>query len=80
MALRVLKDYPDELQRCEALLRLGEAQARSGATPTAKETFLEAAEIATRLDLAEMLARAALGYAGRFPWHRAATDRHVIPC
>ena len=79
MALRVLKDYPDEMQRCEALLRLGEAQARSGATPTAKETFLEAAEIATRLDLAEMLARAAIGYAGRFPWHRAATDRYVIP-
>ena len=79
LALRVLEDYPDEKQRCEALLRLGEAQARSGATPTAKETFLEAAEIATRLDLAEMSARAAMGYAGRFPWHRAATDRLVIP-
>lgn len=79
MALRVLRDYPDESRRCEALLRLGEAQARSGATPTAKETFLEAAEIATRLDLPEMLARAAFGYSGRFPWMRAATDRQVVP-
>jgi DNA-binding NarL/FixJ family response regulator len=79
MALRVLRDYPDELQRCEVLLRLGDAQARSGATSTAKETFLEATEIATRLDLPEMLARAAFGYAGRFPWMRAATDRQVVP-
>lgn len=79
MALRVLRDHPDELQRCEALLRLGEAQARSGATPIAKETFLQAAEIATRMDQPEMLARAAIGYAGRFSFARAATDRQVIP-
>ncbi|HEX6208193.1 MAG TPA: AAA family ATPase, partial [Actinomycetota bacterium] len=79
MGLRALQGSRDEESRCEILLLLGDAEARSGDTPVAKESFLRAAEIATRLDQAEPLARAALGYAGRFPWVRAGIDRHVIP-
>ncbi|HVM14075.1 MAG TPA: hypothetical protein VM287_07075 [Egibacteraceae bacterium] len=51
MAHRGLQDSPDERRRCEVLLLLGDAQGRSGATPESLETFLEAAEIATRLGL-----------------------------
>jgi DNA-binding CsgD family transcriptional regulator len=80
MAQRMLTEHdPDEHRRCEVLLLLGDAQARCGATAQAKETFLAAAEVAARVDDPELLARAALGYAGRLPWLRAGTDRHVIP-
>jgi DNA-binding CsgD family transcriptional regulator len=79
MALGALRESPDEQRRCEVLLLLGDAEGRSGDSPASKETFLEAAGIATRLDLPELLARAAFGYAGRFPWLRAGIDRQVIP-
>ena len=79
MALRALRESPDEERRCQVLLLLGDAEGRSGDTPASRETFLEAAGIATRLDLPELLARAAFGYAGRFPWLRAGADRQVIP-
>lgn len=78
-ALRALRDSPDEARRCDVLLLLGDAQGRAGDTRAAKETFLEAAEIATRLDEPAALARAAVGYSGRFPWLRAGIDRQVIP-
>lgn len=79
MALRHLREPRDEQRRCEVLILLGDAEARSGAQPASKETFLEAAEIATRLDLPDLLGRAAFGYSGRFPWLRAGIDRQVIP-
>lgn len=79
MALQALRESPDEERRCQVLLLLGDAEGQSGDTPASKETFLEAAGIATRLDLPELLARAAFGYAGRFPWLRAGLDRQVIP-
>src|SRR6266536_390893 len=53
---------PDEAVRCELLLRLGEAQARAGAYPDAKETYLQAAQLSRRLGSPGRLARAALGY------------------
>ncbi|HVM00905.1 MAG TPA: AAA family ATPase [Egibacteraceae bacterium] len=79
MAHTLLRESPDETRRCEVLLLLGDAEARAGAAAASQETLLEAAEIATRLDAAEMLARAALTYAGRLPWLRAYSDRHIIP-
>jgi DNA-binding CsgD family transcriptional regulator/tetratricopeptide (TPR) repeat protein len=79
MAHQALRDLPDEERRSEVLLLLGDAEARAGDAKASKETFLQAAEIATRLDLAEPLARAALGYGGRFSWVRAGIDRHLIP-
>jgi eukaryotic-like serine/threonine-protein kinase len=62
-ALRALEIAgPDEDQRCELLLRLGAALVRAGRYPEAKESYLQAAEIARRLGSTERLARAALGF------------------
>ena len=55
----------DDLERCELLLALGDAQARAGDTPASQQAFREAAELAERLGLPEHLARAALGYGGQ---------------
>ena len=79
MALRPLQESPDERRRCAGLVLLGDAQARAGDQRTSKETFLAAAEIATRIGDPELLARTALGYAGRFPFGRAGIDSHLIP-
>jgi hypothetical protein len=54
--------------RCELLLAVGDAQARSGDADALKQTFREAAELADSLGLPEQLARAALGYGGRMIW------------
>jgi tetratricopeptide (TPR) repeat protein len=56
---------PDDAGRCELLLRLGAAQARAGDYQQAKESCLQAAEIARRLGAPEQLARAALGFGER---------------
>ena len=56
---------PDELARCELLLRLGAAQSRAGNYQQARESCLEAADISRRLGAAEQLARAALGFGER---------------
>jgi hypothetical protein len=69
----------DDPARCALLLSLGEAQARAGEEAAAKAAFLEAAEIARRERLSEQLARAALGYGGRYLWVRAGGDSHVVP-
>jgi DNA-binding SARP family transcriptional activator len=74
-----LNALADETTRCELLLALGEAEARGGDLPTAKDTFVRAAEVAKDLDGPELLARAALGYGGRLTWFRAGKDRMLIP-
>lgn len=79
MALQAMRDSPNDERRCEVLILLGDAQRRSGDEPSAKETFLEAAEIATRLNSDDQQARAALGYAWHYPWVRAGVDRHIVP-
>jgi DNA-binding NarL/FixJ family response regulator len=53
---------PDELARCRLLLLLGEAQRKVNDYPRALETLRGAAEVATALGEAELLARAALAY------------------
>ena len=72
---------PDGAQdpRRELLLSLGDALARAGDHERARETFLAAAELARRSGSAEHLARAALGYGGRFVWSRAWGDPHLVP-
>jgi DNA-binding SARP family transcriptional activator len=65
--------------RCELLVRLGDVQARGGDMPAARETFLRAAELARATGWGELLARAALGYGGRFIFTRAADDDRVVP-
>jgi tetratricopeptide (TPR) repeat protein len=69
----------DPMARCELLLALGDAQTRAADEAGAKETFLHAAGLSRSLNLGEQLARAALGYGGRFVWGRAGGDSHVIP-
>ena len=81
MALAVLELHApgDAERRLEMLLRLGEAEARAGDLPASRETYREAAELARRQGAAESLARAALGYGGRFFWARVGHDPHLIP-
>ena len=69
----------DGRMRCELLLRLGDAQARAGDVPKSQETFLRAADLAGQLGLPEHLARAALGYGGRFVWEAARGDTKLVP-
>jgi tetratricopeptide (TPR) repeat protein len=69
----------DESTRCDLLLSLGDAEARGGDLPAAQETFLGAAALARRAQAPEQLARAALGYGGRWIWFRAGKDKRLIP-
>ena len=69
----------DDMTRCELLLALGDARTRAGDTASAKTTFLAAAEIARRLGLPGLLARAAIGYGGRIVWVRAGGDDRLVP-
>ncbi len=57
---------PEETERCELLLALGEAQYKAGQGEASQATFRQAAEIAGRLGLSDALARAALGFASPF--------------
>jgi hypothetical protein len=70
-----LKQPADNADRCDLLLGLGEAQARAGDESVASTTFLRAAEIARSGGYSEQLARAALGYGGRFVWTAQASTR-----
>jgi DNA-binding SARP family transcriptional activator len=81
MALAVLdpEQSDQDPARCELLLALGEAQARSGEMAPAKETFARAADAARRLGRPELLARAAIGYGGRFVWVRSGNDPRLVP-
>ena len=79
MALRALAGAPDGMERMELLLALGDAQSRAGETEVAKATFIEAADLARQIGDVERLARAALGYSGRFVWMRAGSDTKIIP-
>jgi hypothetical protein len=66
------------LEKCELLLALAEVQARAGEMPQTRDTFLEAAEIATETGAGELLARAALGYGGRLLYARATEDDPLV--
>jgi DNA-binding SARP family transcriptional activator/tetratricopeptide (TPR) repeat protein len=68
----------NEERRCDLLLALGDAQARGGDMPAARETFVRAADVARKLHAPERLARAALGYGGRWIWFRAGKDHRLI--
>jgi tetratricopeptide (TPR) repeat protein len=81
LALRALErgDTSDHQRCCDLLLALGEAQARSGDDAGARATYLNAAEVARGCASGERLARAALGYGGRWVWTAMRGDPHVIP-
>src|SRR5262249_61340641 len=67
MALQAfeLREPRAEGHRCELLLRFVEILWRAGEYDRAKETALQAAEVARQFGTAEQLARAALGFGGR---------------
>lgn len=75
--LAMLTGAPDDRRRAELLLGLGDALARSGDAAAAKDRFFQAATLARRLGLPEHLARAALGYGGRFVWEASRGDPHL---
>lgn len=81
LGIRILRTAgrTDEPARWDLMLALGEARLRAGDEEDAKATFLEAAEIARRLEDAEALGRAALGYGGLVVWSAARGDPHLIP-
>jgi tetratricopeptide (TPR) repeat protein len=80
MALHLQDVGPeDAVARSGLLLQLGDADARAGDLDGARNTFLQAAELARRNGDARQLAVAALGYGGRFVWARAGRDRHLVP-
>jgi DNA-binding SARP family transcriptional activator/tetratricopeptide (TPR) repeat protein len=72
-------DFGEKVQLCELLIALGDVQARAGDMPSARESFLHASELADEVCSSELLARAALGYGGRFLFTRAAEDDRVVP-
>jgi DNA-binding SARP family transcriptional activator/tetratricopeptide (TPR) repeat protein len=74
-----LERVGDESIRCELLLALGDAEAAAGEGAASKETFFHAAEIARGMDAAEPLARAALGFGGRFAWSTSGGDTRLVP-
>ncbi|MGH2747195.1 MAG: AAA family ATPase [Actinomycetota bacterium] len=66
-------------RRCDLLLALGDADLLAGGHHAAKIAFLDAAQMARTSGSSEKLARAAIGYGGRFVWMRAGNDRHLVP-
>lgn len=79
-ALEVLDRFvPDaDRQRCELLIRIGEARVRAGERPAARETFLEAASIAVRLGDSAQLARAAIGASRRYIQAPGVVDHELV--
>jgi tetratricopeptide (TPR) repeat protein len=73
-----LRGSVDDDNRCELLLALGDAQTRVGDAAAAKQPFLRAADIARKQKMPERLARAALGYGGRFVWARSGGDPNLV--
>ena len=81
LAIDILQAHrvEDDVEHCELLLRLGDVQARGGDIPAAKASFVRAAEVARSAGMPYQLARAALGYGGRFVWTRPWGDQLVVP-
>jgi tetratricopeptide (TPR) repeat protein len=73
-----VRSPPDRTAERTLYLALGEAHARSGDTPRARDAFLRAAALARVADAHADLAAAALGYGSRIAWARPAGDRLVL--
>lgn len=63
-ALATLPSFGSERERVEVLLGLGGARWRAGDVPAARQTFLDAAELALTLPDYELVAEAVLGFGG----------------
>jgi tetratricopeptide (TPR) repeat protein len=81
MALQAMQvgETCDDDTRFDTLLSLGDALNRAGDAESGRSEFLEAASIARRKHDAEGLARAVLGYGGRFSWTALRGDPRFVP-
>ncbi|HEV7752916.1 MAG TPA: BTAD domain-containing putative transcriptional regulator [Baekduia sp.] len=79
LSLLEATDARDDDRACELLLSLGDALSRSGSEAAARETFRRAAALGEQAGRPDQLARAAIGYGGRFVWGRAAIDPALVP-
>ena len=61
LAALELAELPDQQQRCQLLLALGEARMAASDVAAARAAYQQAAEVARRISAPEALARAALG-------------------
>src|SRR6266508_3551916 len=68
-----------DVEKAVDYARRGDARARAGEFDDAKIAFLHTAEIAKAAGIPELLARAALGYGGRFVWDPGRGDPHLLP-
>jgi DNA-binding SARP family transcriptional activator/tetratricopeptide (TPR) repeat protein len=80
-AVRLLDEMKvgEERRKCDLLLALGDVLSRAGSEIEAKLALERAAGIAERAGWPDRLARAALGYGGRFIWARASSDPALVP-
>ena len=69
---------PDKTLELALTLSLGDALARAGEMPDARDAFLRAAVLARATGDPDGLARAALGYGGRIVWTRAGGNQLVV--
>jgi eukaryotic-like serine/threonine-protein kinase len=81
MSLRALdrRGAKDDRETSELYLALGDARAKAGEMANAREAFVAAADLARAGGLPDALARAALGYGGRFVWLRSWGDKRMQP-
>jgi DNA-binding SARP family transcriptional activator len=73
-----LTGQPQDAERCELLLALGQAHWHAGELDHARQAYGQAAELADKLGDAAALAHAALGYCGNRPEAAPATTWPVI--
>ena len=76
-ALELLDRVPDEAERARALLGLGESRRRAG-DPSSRDTLLEAARLAARLNDADVLVAAALANNRGFSSATGAVDEERV--
>jgi tetratricopeptide (TPR) repeat protein len=73
-----LTGQPQDVERCELLLGLGQAHLHAGQLDNARQAYGQAAELAEKLGDAASLAHAALGYCGNRPEPAPATTSPVV--
>jgi tetratricopeptide (TPR) repeat protein len=66
LAALELAEQPDQRQRCELLLALGEARMAASVVPGARAAYRQAGELARRIGAPEAVARAGLGLGVEF--------------
>ena len=66
-------------RRIDVLLGLGESEARAGDLEGSRRTLKVARDLGVEAGSVERVARAALGYGGRFGWSRQNGDPDILP-